>query len=109
MFKSAPIHAVVANVELSEEEKAAINQMKIADYILVNVPCFLPIDLKTVGSERPYSVNALLWQHKHGPLTLKYPDAFKAQQGMAELKEQLTNLKGMLDHVDAPKHDSFEL
>src|SRR5437764_772244 len=96
MFKSMQIHAVVADVQLSEEETAAIHQLKLGDYELITIPCFLPIDLKTIGTEHTLGVSALLNQPKYGPITLQYPDPVQAQNGMAELKQRLTKLKEIM-------------
>jgi hypothetical protein len=107
MFKSMSIHVLRANVELNEEEKAAIQQLKLADYTLINEPLFLPIDIKTFHGEahRAIPVSNLL----KGGVTLSYPDPIHAQNGMTELKQQLTNLKEMLNRADSPNEDSFEL
>src|SRR5947209_18288053 len=90
MFKSQTTQNVIADIQLSEEEKAAITLLKAQEYVLIIVPSFLPIDLKTLPDGRHVQVGALL---SGRPLRLQYPDIVHAQQGMEELKQKLTGLK----------------
>ena|SRR5947207_1992381 len=107
LFRSMKVHILQADIQMTEEEKASIAQLRIENYTLLKLPVFHPHELKDLGvTERLIPVAAALGGH---PLRLMYPDPVTAQDGMVELKQQLTNLKDMMTRTEISTEQSFEL
>jgi hypothetical protein len=113
MFKSIPMHEIVLDVQLSEEEKAIIQQHGLGDKTLFTWPVD-PSDTFNMrvmpNGQFAMGVKELLKMPLVNDQIPRYSNLADAQAGMAHLEGQLRVLKEMMgDVAAAPKSKSFEL
>jgi hypothetical protein len=108
-----PVHVLVARVTFSEAAKAAINQLKLKNDVLLSAPKILGKSMASYYNREghsPSEIGFTVSQFLDGKaVQIPYDDIFAAQAGMTELQKKLEHLKSLFKVADAPMSKTVEI
>ncbi|TQF26280.1 hypothetical protein UNPF46_34570 [Bradyrhizobium sp. UNPF46] len=111
IFKTIPVKQVIIAVEFSEEEKAAITKLGLADHIFYSHPInSRDTDGLRIQEDTHYHIKVgRLLKPLGGTMIPSYDSQAEAQQAIQELTEQFKLLKQKLKAADAPTSTTLDL
>ena len=112
-FGSRPVHQIILDVQLTEEDKWLIHNLGLNDKVLFTIP-FLDgqIAEMNLATQDGYSGNAFLVDYffkGQNHKALQFDHLVDAKAAIPMIEESFRALKQILDSADIPEHRTFEL
>jgi hypothetical protein len=112
-FGSRPVHQIVLDVQLTEEEKWLVNALCLQNQVLFTIP-FLEgqVAEMNLAAQDGYSGNAFLVEYFYKSQrhkALQFDRLIDAKNAIPMIEDSFRALKQLLDSADIPDHRAFEL